>query len=79
MTIALKRAYDSVSRTDGRLSRLTAVPMPLFALDVQRAGRPGQPGANGSVWWVLSGAVSTSVAFFMTTVITYQRSQARKR
>ena len=21
---------------------------PLFALDVQRAGRPGQPGANGS-------------------------------
>jgi hypothetical protein len=31
------------------LSRLTAVPKPLFALDVQRAGIPGQPGANISV------------------------------
>jgi hypothetical protein len=31
-----------------RLSRLTAVPRPLFALDVQRAGIPGQPGASTS-------------------------------
>jgi hypothetical protein len=37
----------SVNQT--RLSRLTAVPMPLFALDVQRAGIPGQPGAKISV------------------------------
>jgi hypothetical protein len=29
-----------------RLSRLAAVPTPLFALDVQRPGMPGQPGAN---------------------------------
>src|SRR3954469_13275999 len=29
-----------------RLSRLTAVPRPLLALDVQRAGMPGHPGAN---------------------------------
>jgi hypothetical protein len=36
----------SVNHT--RLSRLTAVPIPLFALDVQRAGEPGHPGANGS-------------------------------
>src|SRR5580704_7410196 len=31
-----------------RLSRLIAVPMPVFALDVQRPGIPGQPGANVS-------------------------------
>jgi hypothetical protein len=31
-----------------RLSRLTDVPKPLFALDVHRAGIPGQPGANAS-------------------------------
>lgn len=31
-----------------RLSRLTDVPIPLFALDVQRAGTPGHPGANRS-------------------------------
>jgi hypothetical protein len=28
--------------------RFNAVPMPVFALDVQRAGMPGQPGANFS-------------------------------
>src|SRR5687768_10335425 len=31
-----------------RLSRLTAVPRPLFALPVHRPGIPGQPGANAS-------------------------------
>jgi hypothetical protein len=28
-----------------RLPELSAVPTPLFALEVQRAGTPGQPGA----------------------------------
>jgi hypothetical protein len=37
----------SVNQT--RLSRLTEVPRPFFALDVQRAGIPGQPGAKISV------------------------------
>ena len=36
----------SVNQT--RLSRLTAVPMPLLALDVQRAGSPGQPGRTAA-------------------------------
>jgi hypothetical protein len=29
-----------------RLSRLTDVPIPLFALDVHRGAMPGQPGAK---------------------------------
>src|SRR5687767_8432574 len=36
----------SVNHT--RLSRLIAVPRPLFALPVQRPGIPGHPGANSS-------------------------------
>ena len=55
-----------------RLSRPIAVPMPVFALDVQRAGRPGQPGADCSACEVPSRALSASVASFLTTVIIYQ-------
>jgi hypothetical protein len=37
----------SVNHT--RLSRLTAVPIPLFALDVHRGAMPGQPAAIKSI------------------------------
>jgi hypothetical protein len=63
----------SVNQT--RLSRLTAVPMPLFALDVQRAGMPGQPGANVSDSSALSASSSASVDSVITTAITNQTVQ----
>src|SRR5437016_5409323 len=37
-----------------RLCWLRAVPTPLFALEVQRGGIPGQPGANRSTWLSLT-------------------------
>jgi hypothetical protein len=61
-----------------RLSRLTAVPMPLFALDVQRAGSPGHPGANASACAALSGTAPTSVVSVVRRVITDQSGQERK-
>src|SRR5882672_5502132 len=38
-----------------RLCRLSAVPTPLLALEVQRGAIPGQPGANRSPWLPLTG------------------------
>src|SRR6266436_7442292 len=43
----------SVNHT--RLCRLSAVPTPLLALEVQRGAIPGQPGANRSPWLPLTG------------------------
>jgi hypothetical protein len=50
--------------------------MPLFALDVQRAGRPGQPGANGSAGSALRGTVPTRVACLLTAIGHLTRSVA---
>jgi hypothetical protein len=66
----------SVNQT--RLARLTAVPMPLFALDVQRAGRPGQPGAKSAVCSASSAAAWTIVASEVKTVITDQSREEPK-
>jgi len=60
----LRIPWLSVNQT--RLSRLTDVPMPLLALDVQRAGTPGQPGANVSAGSAAIGTESTSVEFLIT-------------
>src|SRR5688500_11022735 len=61
-----------------RLSRLTAVPMPLLALDVHRAGSPGQPGAKASACSARRGTLSTSVSCVVRRVITDQSGQERK-
>src|SRR4051812_22160096 len=58
----------SVNHT--RLSRLTAVPIPAFALDVQRAGRPGHPGANVSARPAGRGTAPMCVVSGVTGVIT---------
>jgi hypothetical protein len=63
----------SVNHT--RLSRLTAVPIPLFALDVQRAGEPGHPGANGSDCAAPPATSRTGFESVITIAITDQRSQ----
>ena len=63
----------SVNHT--RLSRLTAVPIPLFALDVQRAGEPGHPGANGSDCAAPRATSGPSFESVITKVITDQSVQ----
>src|SRR4051794_13837736 len=66
----------SVNQT--RLSRLIAVPIPLFALDVQRAGTPGQPGASTSARTAPSATAPARVESVITMAITDQSVQGEE-